>query len=725
MSLVRVNLLYMSVSGGILILVTAFLRKLFGDRLPGRSLPVLWCIVLLRLLLPLSMSFPAAVFPLTWQQAGNPAEAGGGIAYGEWTGRPGEMTGRNEGYWTGGKGSGTVGRPGETDTGGKPDNAGYPGAGEAFDKAGYFRDVAGMLQRIAAAGTLICAAVFLIMYLSCLRLFASSVPVERFFVKQWVQRNRPGRRVEVRQSDRIASPLTYGLLRPVILLPGNLEGEDEGKLAYILQHEMVHVRRLDGSLKLMMAAALCLHWFNPLVWVMYRFLNRDIELACDEKVLEICGEGARKGYAMTLIGMEERKSASVSLLNGFGKNAVEERVGAIMKYNKKKKGILAGTAAVLIFAAAFAFAISVRAGGGQETEGLNPENHGEDDSIVMDPPGNPAGIGLSRTTADLDAAGASSVQDGQGKEGAQGEQPDRGAGGTAAEAGDAAGSTPVQGSGTDTGEVPEVPKLFPGMDYASEEEDQYQLTYMLEGMEETEPAWLVYGEGYCALIPKGDWKMSAPEEWVSEVNSSVTFRVVHFSEEGSEYHGQSRDQIAEAYTALGYQPMYTEYQLYRQEDDITDVVEIRSSGGDVWGVCYTYPSEAEEGFGVKLRAMAQHLGILPLNEEKILADQMGVNEMIVARETMLIILEICQGKDPEGLSPYLSSSFDEGDLEILGILTECTVEEVSMRLNPSSGAVISSVPVRTTESDDSIDYLTLELVKEDGEWKLVSMGLEK
>ncbi|MDE6923719.1 MAG: M56 family metallopeptidase [Acetatifactor sp.] len=112
------------------------------------------------------------------------------------------------------------------------------------------------------------ASVFLTLYLNCLRRFRTALPVEDPEVEQWLGRNRLLRRVRVCRSDRISSPLTYGLVRPVILLSG-FPGREGQKLKYILQHEMVHIRRFDGIWKLAMTAALCLHWFNPLVWVMY------------------------------------------------------------------------------------------------------------------------------------------------------------------------------------------------------------------------------------------------------------------------------------------------------------------------------------------------------------------------------------------------------------------------------------------------------------------------
>ncbi len=91
--------------------------------------------------------------------------------------------------------------------------------------------------------------------------------------------------MEIRQSDRIAALLTYGVLRPVVLIPKQTDWTDETRLKVILTHEFVHIRRFDTLTKLLLAAALCIHWFNPFVWVMYVLANRDIELSCDETVV--------------------------------------------------------------------------------------------------------------------------------------------------------------------------------------------------------------------------------------------------------------------------------------------------------------------------------------------------------------------------------------------------------------------------------------------------------
>lgn len=106
--------------------------------------------------------------------------------------------------------------------------------------------------------------------------------------------------------------------------------------------------------KLIMIAAVCVHWFNPLVWVMYLLFNRDIELACDEQVVRRCGQTSRSAYAMALISMEETRSGPSLLCNNFSKNAIEERVIAIMKTRRfTLLGSLAACMLILCVSAGF------------------------------------------------------------------------------------------------------------------------------------------------------------------------------------------------------------------------------------------------------------------------------------------------------------------------------------------------------------------------------------
>jgi len=196
-------------------------------------------------------------------------------------------------------------------------------------------------------GALLCAVFFLVSYVRCLREFRTSLPVTEEYATKWLKQHPLKRSISIRQSDKISAPLTYGMFHPVILMPKKTDLSNFTQLDYVLYHEFTHIRRFDLLAKLVMIAALCLHWFNPLVWLMYFFFNRDLELSCDDCVVKHFKE-SKADYAGTLIGMEEKKNYSAPLCNHFSKNAIEERIVAIMKSKKTTLGMM--IAAIIIIA---------------------------------------------------------------------------------------------------------------------------------------------------------------------------------------------------------------------------------------------------------------------------------------------------------------------------------------------------------------------------------------
>lgn len=187
-----------------------------------------------------------------------------------------------------------------------------------------------------------------------------SLPVENDVSRQWLQTHPLRRSVSIRQSDRISSPLTFGVLHPIILMPKKTDWNNETMLKYVLEHEFVHIKRFDVISKLLLITAVCAHWFNPLVWIMYVLANRDIELSCDETVVHHFGNGTRASYAKVLICMEETKSGFAPLCNHFSKSAIEERITAIMK-TKKITVISLLLAVVLVAGTVTVFGTSAKA----------------------------------------------------------------------------------------------------------------------------------------------------------------------------------------------------------------------------------------------------------------------------------------------------------------------------------------------------------------------------
>lgn len=113
--------------------------------------------------------------------------------------------------------------------------------------------------------------------------------------------------------------------------------EDTDTLGHILSHEYIHICRHDNLWKILVITAVCIHWFNPLAWVMWRCFNRDMELACDQGAVKEMDGSGRAAYAMTVLRFAEKGRNASLICNGFGKSAVKERILEIMNNRKQTK----------------------------------------------------------------------------------------------------------------------------------------------------------------------------------------------------------------------------------------------------------------------------------------------------------------------------------------------------------------------------------------------------
>ena len=144
------------------------------------------------------------------------------------------------------------------------------------------------------------------------------------------------------------APLTFGILRPTILLPDDLPAGSE-RFRLVLAHELAHIRRRDCLRKRLLTLCLCVYWWHPLVWVMVVLANRDMELACDEAVLCALGTDVKKVYALTLLDMAQRKTRPSPLCSSFVRGGAETRIRAILRF--RRAPVWAGVCAAVVFLA--------------------------------------------------------------------------------------------------------------------------------------------------------------------------------------------------------------------------------------------------------------------------------------------------------------------------------------------------------------------------------------
>ena len=592
------SLIQMSTSGAVMILAVLLIRFAAVNRLPKKLFILLWEAALLRLLLPFSIPSVFSIYTavrrvmtrsvIGWNGAVQSAQ-GTGIPQGAGTALP------------------------------VPENmASTLLEIELTESAGTLS----IWTILWLTGVCICAVFFVTAYLRCRREFEMSLPVHHDFSARWLREHPLRRRVQLRQSDRIKTPLTYGVLKPVILLPKETDWNDSRQLSYVLLHEQIHIRRLDSLRKLVMTAALCIHWFNPFVWLMYILFNRDMELVCDEAVVHACGRRSRSAYARTLISMEERKSPALPLCNSFSRSAVKERVTAVMK--TKKMTLWLGIVCVVILAAVVVFlATSADSGRPQETEQMEQESS--------------------------------------------------------------------------------APQEAP----------------------EPDAAPLYVGAGFTLNIPEEEWQiydenMPAPQVMSATYDSETGLWVEHYEETAPDVEARLLEE-GYLYDASG-------SKLQLQSGDFLTEVRIFSGEGDAWTVCSRRLAAAEET-EARLDAIAATFAAVPDGQGGGQPETTENAEQAALREMITSFFTACFTEDPDTLRQYFSSSYS-GTPETYSVpdgfesLEIRAVKGLDAVAEENGGSCVLSVEF-TAPGEDSYTYLTAECVKENGEWKVLSYGLEK
>ena len=182
------------------------------------------------------------------------------------------------------------------------------------------------------------------------------------------------------------SSMVFGIVRPTVVLPEDHARLTDEKLRYLLMHEYEHIRHCDTLVNLVMLTTLCIHWFNPIVWLSYIMFTRDTEVACDEGVLSRIAKEERKAFAETLVCFADRtvKRHPAAALE-FGNGNTKERVERIMKF--KKAGIISIIAAVLIaviIIAIFATGANNAGGNGSSDGGTDGNGNGKNESAAAE-----------------------------------------------------------------------------------------------------------------------------------------------------------------------------------------------------------------------------------------------------------------------------------------------------------------------------------------------------
>jgi len=308
----------MNIAAGLLIITIVLIRAVALNRLPKTAFLVLWAVALFRLLVPVEVPAPVRV---SFARFGGVADFVSPAVTAAQVGRGGYM----------------------------PQVRVFPSI--AWVETPYLPIAEGVYRQalgipFVTIAWVIGMAVFFIFFAALYitnhrRLCFATRIIGNGFIDNWLTQHRHIRPIAVMQSDRITTPLAVGIIKPRIILPKCLNLNDKRLLSHILTHEYYHIRRLDALWKVLLVCAVCVHWFNPLAWVMFIMASRDLELTCDEMVIHRLGTETKKDYAYSLINMAEQRSKFASLYNGFSRNAAKERIESLVKMKRKPIIILA------------------------------------------------------------------------------------------------------------------------------------------------------------------------------------------------------------------------------------------------------------------------------------------------------------------------------------------------------------------------------------------------
>lgn len=340
------TVLEMSVTASIAAVIVILLRQLAGRKLPVRFIYLAWAIVLIRLLLPFSIQSDFSLFNIiklpvaatessTFKDIVKPEDQGRetntGITFGA-----GDSADENTYI----KNNDNAGNSNNTES----------IIEEEVRQSGKTEPVF-VMACIWISVSLSLLACFIYAYIKTTGRFKTAVLYNNdSLLKEAADKLRLKRKVSIYLSDLIDTPVVSGIANVRIIIPEVLAADCCSKeLEYVITHELVHIKRFDNITKLLAVMSLCLHWFNPLVWLCFLLYQKDMEMSCDARVLAAYDNDIRTEYANLLLNIAVKQNTHFyGTVIAFGESSLKGRIKGILKFNKNK--VWPGIIAVLLLA---------------------------------------------------------------------------------------------------------------------------------------------------------------------------------------------------------------------------------------------------------------------------------------------------------------------------------------------------------------------------------------
>ena len=296
------TLVEMNISAGFLVLFIIFIRKRFFIKLPVWTITTLWVMVAFRLIFPYSIMAHSSILNL-WNRVGaNIADT----LYFNFGIRSEEIIDSFIGHY----------------------------------KTEMF------IEYIWFAGAIIFGLYYLITYIETYKRIKNFETISNHNLEKELGEQKFHRKVSTKVSSEIGSPCSFGFLRPVMIFPKDFDFEDKELLKMVVSHESVHLKHFHFVIKLFVISAFCVFWFNPIMWLIRIYFDRDCEISCDSHVIKKFGDDIREPYAKSLIKMARTKTNKIALCSSYNLGPIEERIKFIM--TKKKLSLSTMLASVLV-----------------------------------------------------------------------------------------------------------------------------------------------------------------------------------------------------------------------------------------------------------------------------------------------------------------------------------------------------------------------------------------
>ena len=321
------NVIYANLGAAAAAIIVLLLRRVLKKRVPSAVFAVLWLLVLIRVLIPVEAATHLSVFPAESALA---VSANGEFEHGE--DAPDFVMPQ-------------FGAQADGEQQGSAQNGAQA---KISAQSGRKMTAIQVLSLVHIGGAVLLALYFGFSHAAMLRR-CNGFEHEKGVAANEILRcfDKSGKIVLLVSTDA-CSPFSIGIIKPKIVLPPDCKAE---QLRFVLAHEYVHIRDRDSVARLLGLAAVCAGWFNPFVWIAFKYLDRDLERFCDERALRLLGTENAPRYALTLLDFAERQMQSAAA-QSFAAAPLEERVNDILNMKKRKTSMLAE--AVLVAAALLA-----------------------------------------------------------------------------------------------------------------------------------------------------------------------------------------------------------------------------------------------------------------------------------------------------------------------------------------------------------------------------------